>query len=113
MCRGLIVISPFSAADAKGLLKAAIRDPNPVVFLEHELLYGDTMDVPDMLTISILPIGKAKVVREGDRRHDQLRYSRGVMFALWRQLNMLAEQDGVSAEVVDLRTLRPLDTLPR
>ncbi|MCB2113023.1 MAG: pyruvate dehydrogenase complex E1 component subunit beta [Parvularculaceae bacterium] len=103
---GLIVISPFSAADAKGLLKAAIRDPNPVVFLEHELLYGDTMDVPEV-DDWIVPIGKAKIAREGSDV-TIVSYSRGVKFAL-EAAARLAEE-GVSAEVVDLRTLRPMDT---
>ncbi|HNR78537.1 MAG TPA: pyruvate dehydrogenase complex E1 component subunit beta, partial [Parvularculaceae bacterium] len=103
---GLIVISPYSAADAKGLLKAAIRDPNPVVFLEHELLYGDTMDVP-AVDDWIIPIGKAKVAREGTDV-TIVSYSRGVKFAL-EAAAKLAEE-GVSAEVIDLRTLRPMDT---
>ena len=103
---GLIVIAPYSAMDAKGLLKAAIRDPNPVVFLEHELLYGDKGEVPDMDDF-VLPIGKAKVVREGTDVTISS-HSRGVMFAL-SAAEMLAEQ-GISAEVIDLRTLRPLDT---
>ena len=102
---GLIVISPYSAADAKGLLKAAIRDPNPVVFLEHELLYGDTMDVP-AVDDWVVPIGKAKVARVGTDV-TICSYSRGVKFAL-EAADALAE-DGISAEVVDLRTLRPLD----
>ncbi|WP_425408879.1 pyruvate dehydrogenase complex E1 component subunit beta [Hyphococcus sp.] len=102
---GLIVISPYSASDAKGLLKAAIRDPNPVVFLEHELLYGDTMDVPDV-DDWVLPIGKAKVAREG-ADVTIVSYSRGVKFALEAAEKLVGE--GVSAEVVDLRTLRPLD----
>ncbi len=102
---GLIVISPYSASDAKGLLKAAIRDPNPVVFLEHELLYGDKMDVPDVEDW-VLPIGKAKVVREGSDV-TIVSYSRGVKFSL-EAAEMLAGE-GVSAEVVDLRTLRPMD----
>jgi len=102
---GLIVISPYSAADAKGLLKAAIRDPNPVVFLEHELLYGDTMDVPDVEDW-VLPIGKAKVVREGTDV-TIVSYSRGVKFSLEAAEALAGE--GVSAEVIDLRTLRPLD----
>ncbi len=102
---GLIVISPYSAADAKGLLKAAIRDPNPVVFLEHELLYGDVMDVPDVEDW-VVPIGKAKIVREGTDV-TIVSYSRGVKFSL-EAAEKLAEE-GVSAEVVDLRTLRPLD----
>ncbi|MEM9494433.1 MAG: pyruvate dehydrogenase complex E1 component subunit beta [Pseudomonadota bacterium] len=102
---GLIVISPYSAADAKGLLKAAIRNPNPVVFLEHELLYGDAMDVP-AVDDWVLPIGKAKVAREGTDV-SVVSYSRGVKFAL-EAAEMLAG-DGVSVEVVDLRTLRPMD----
>jgi pyruvate dehydrogenase E1 component beta subunit len=103
---GLIVISPYTAADAKGLLKAAIRNPNPVVFLEHELLYGDTMDVPK-LDDFVLPIGKAKVRREGTDV-TIVSYSRGVKFALEAAAKL--ESEGVSAEVVDLRTLRPMDT---
>ncbi|MEM9263544.1 MAG: pyruvate dehydrogenase complex E1 component subunit beta [Pseudomonadota bacterium] len=102
---GLIVIAPYSAADAKGLLKAAIRDPNPVVFLEHELLYGDVMDVPDVEDW-LVPIGKAKVVREGTDATIAT-YSRGVKFALEAAERLAG--DGVSVEVVDLRTLRPLD----
>ncbi len=103
---GLIVIAPYSAADAKGLLKAAIRDPNPVVFLEHELLYGDTMDVPK-LDDYVLPIGKAKIAREGTDV-TIVSYSRGVKFALEAAAKL--EADGISAEVVDLRTLRSMDT---
>ncbi len=103
---GLIVIAPYSAADAKGLLKAAIRDPNPVVFLEHELLYGDTMDVPKV-DDWVLPIGKAKVARAGTDV-TIVSYSRGVKFALEAAGKLEAE--GVSAEVIDLRTLRPMDT---
>ena len=102
---GLIVISPYSASDAKGLLKAAIRDPNPVVFLEHELLYGDAMDVPD-IEDWVLPIGKAKIARAGTDV-TIVSYSRGVKFSL-EAAEMLAD-DGVSAEVIDLRTLRPMD----
>ncbi len=102
---GLIVISPYSAADAKGLLKAAIRNPNPVVFLEHELLYGDTMDVPDVEDW-VLPIGKAKIQREGSDV-TIVSYSRGVKFALEAAETLAGE--GISAEVVDLRTLRPMD----
>ncbi len=102
---GLVVISPYSASDAKGLLKAAIRDPNPVVFLEHELLYGDKMDVPDVEDW-IVPIGRAKVAREGTDV-TLVSYSRGVKFALEAAETLAGE--GVSAEVVDLRTLRPMD----
>ena len=103
---GLIVIAPYSAADAKGLLKAAIRDPNPVVFLEHELLYGDTMEVPKV-DDWVLPIGKAKVQREGTDV-TIVSYSRGVKFSL--EAAAMLEAEGISAEVIDLRTLRPLDT---
>jgi len=103
---GLIVIAPYSAADAKGLLKAAIRDPNPVVFLEHELLYGDTMDVPKV-DDWLIPIGKAKIARAGTDV-TIVSYSRGVKFALEAAGKLEAE--GISAEVVDLRTLRPMDT---
>ena len=103
---GLIVIAPYSAADAKGLMKAAIRNPNPVCFLEHELLYGDVGDVPEMDDF-VLPIGKAKIVRAGTDVTISS-HSRGVMFAL-SAADLLAEE-GISCEVVDLRTLRPLDT---
>ncbi|MEO0850287.1 MAG: pyruvate dehydrogenase complex E1 component subunit beta, partial [Pseudomonadota bacterium] len=102
---GLIVISPYSAADAKGLLKAAIRDPNPVVFLEHELLYGDTMEIPDA-DDWVLPIGKARVAREGSDV-TLVSYSRGVKFSLEAAETLAG--DGISAEVVDLRTIRPMD----
>jgi len=103
---GLKVIAPYDAADAKGLLKAAIRDPNPVVFLEHELMYGETFDVPDMEDW-VLPIGKAKIRREGSDVTITA-HSRMVGFAL-KAAEELAEQ-GIEAEVIDLRTLRPLDT---
>ena len=103
---GLKVIAPYDAADAKGLLKAAIRDPNPVVFLEHELLYGESFDVPEV-DDWIVPIGKAKVKREGTDV-TLVAHSRMVGFAL-KAAEELAEA-GISAEVIDLRTLRPLDT---
>ena len=103
---GLKVIAPYDAADAKGLLKAAIRDPNPVVFLEHELIYGESFDVPDMEDW-VLPIGKAKVRREG-KDVTITAHSRMVGFAL-EAAEKLAEE-GIEAEVIDLRTLRPLDT---
>lgn len=103
---GLKVIAPYDAADAKGLLKAAIRDPNPVVFLEHELLYGQSFPVPDVDDY-ILPIGKAAVKREGTDV-TLVAHSRMVGFAL-QAAERLAEE-GISAEVIDLRTLRPLDT---
>ncbi len=103
---GLKVIAPYDAADAKGLLKAAIRDPNPVVFLEHELLYGQSFPVPD-LDDFVLPIGKALVRRQGTDV-TLVAHSRMVGFALQAAERLAA--DGISAEVIDLRTLRPLDT---
>jgi pyruvate dehydrogenase E1 component beta subunit len=102
---GLIVIAPYSAADAKGLLKAAIRSEDPVVFLENELLYGQSFDVPK-LDDYVLPIGKAAVVREG-RDVTLVSYSIGVGVAV-DAAAQLAEE-GIEAEVIDLRTLRPLD----
>ena len=102
---GLKVIAPYDAADAKGLLKAAIRDPNPVVFLEHEMLYGTEFDVPDVEDY-IVPIGKAKVRREG-KDVTITCHARMVGFAL-QAAEKLAEE-GIEAEVIDLRTLRPLD----
>jgi len=102
---GLKVIAPYDAADAKGLLKAAIRDPNPIIFLEHEMLYGHEFDVPEGVDW-VLPIGKAKVRREGDGV-TLVAYSRMVGFAL-EAAEELAK-DGIQAEVVDLRTIRPLD----
>jgi pyruvate dehydrogenase E1 component beta subunit len=103
---GLKVIAPYDAADAKGLLKAAIRDPNPVVFLEHEMMYGLEFDVPEVEDY-VLPIGKAKVRREG-KDVTITAHSRMVGFAL-QAAEKLAEE-GIECEVVDLRTLRPLDT---
>lgn len=102
---GLKVVAPWSAADAKGLLKAAIRDPNPVVFLEHELMYGKTFKVPD-LDDYVLPIGKARVIRPGTDV-TLVSYSRGVEFAL-EAADILAGE-GIDAEIIDLRTIRPLD----
>jgi len=102
---GLVVIAPYSAADAKGLLKAAIRSEDPVVFLENELLYGQSFDVPK-LDDYVLPIGKARVAREG-KDVTLVSYSIGVGVAL-EAATELAEQ-GIDAEVIDLRTLRPLD----
>jgi pyruvate dehydrogenase E1 component beta subunit len=102
---GLIVIAPYSAADAKGLLKAAIRCPDPVVFLENELLYGQSFDVPE--GDHVVPIGKASIVRAGS--HVTLvSYSIGVGVCLAAAETLAAE--GIEAEIVDLRTLRPLDT---
>ena len=102
---GLKVVAPYDAADAKGLLKAAIRDPNPVVFLEHEMMYGLEFDVPEVEDY-VLPIGKAKVRREG-KDVTITAHSRMVGFAL-QAAEKLAEE-GIEAEVIDLRTLRPLD----
>jgi pyruvate dehydrogenase E1 component beta subunit len=104
-CPGLKVIAPYSAADAKGLLKAAIRDSNPVVFLENEILYGQTFEVPK-LDDFVLPIGRAKVLREGADVTI-------VAFGLMVERALLAAdalaEAGVQAEVIDLRTIRPLD----
>ncbi len=102
---GLKVIAPSTAADAKGLLKAAIRDPNPVVFLENEILYGLTSLVPKV-DDWLIPIGKAKVARVG-RAVTIVSWSRGVMYAL--EAAKALEAEGIDAEVIDLRTLRPLD----
>jgi len=102
---GLIVISPYDAADSKGLLKAAIRCEDPVVFLENELLYGRSFDVPEVEDY-VLPIGKARTVREGSDV-TIVSYSIGVGLAL-EAAEVLA-QEGIEAEVIDLRTLRPLD----
>ncbi|MCA1197542.1 pyruvate dehydrogenase complex E1 component subunit beta [Sphingomonas sp. R647] len=103
---GLIVIAPYDAADAKGLLKAAIRSEDPVVFLENELMYGRSFDVPK-LDDWVLPIGKARIVREG-KDVTLVSYSIGVGVALEAAEKLAAE--GIEAEVIDLRTLRPLDT---
>ncbi len=103
---GLKVIAPYSAADHKGLLKAAIRDPNPVIFLENEILYGHTGPVPK-LDDHVLPIGKARIARTG--QHVTLvSWSNGMTYAL-KAADELAKE-GIEAEVVDLRTLRPMDT---
>ena len=102
---GLKVVAPYDAADAKGLLKAAIRDPNPVVFLEHEIMYGVEFDVPEGIDW-VVPIGKAKVRRTGTDV-TLTAHSRMVGFALEAAEVLAAE--GISAEVVDLRTIRPLD----
>ncbi len=102
---GLIVICPYSAADAKGLLKAAIRSDDPVVFLENELLYGQHFDVPQ-LDDYVLPIGKARIVRPG-KDVTIVSYSIGVGVALEAAQELMGQ--GINAEVIDLRTLRPLD----
>ncbi len=102
---GLIVIAPYDAADAKGLMKAAIRCEDPVVFLENELVYGRSFDVPDMDDY-VLPIGKARIMREGSDV-TIVSYSIGVGLALDAAEELAGE--GIDAEVIDLRTLRPLD----
>ena len=102
---GLVVIAPYSAADCKGLLKAAIRSEDPVVFLENELLYGQSFDVPK-IDDYVLPIGKAKVVRPG-KDVTIVSYSIGVGVSLEAAEQLAGE--GIDAEVIDLRTLRPLD----
>jgi len=103
---GLVVIAPYDAADAKGLLKAAIQSPDPVVFLENELLYGRSFDVPELEDYT-LPIGKARIIREGSDV-TIVSYSIGVGLALEAADSLAGE--GIEAEVIDLRTLRPLDT---
>jgi pyruvate dehydrogenase E1 component beta subunit len=103
---GLKVVAPYSASDAKGLLKSAIRDPNPVVFLEHEILYGHSFDVPEDPEF-IVPIGRAKIMRAGkDVTITAFSFMVGQALAAAERL---AEQ-GIEAEVINLRTIRPLDT---
>jgi pyruvate dehydrogenase E1 component beta subunit len=102
---GLKVVAPYSGADFKGLLKSAIRDPNPVIFLEHELVYGESFAVPEDPEF-LVPIGKARVARAGDNV-TIVAFSRMVKLAL--QAAEELEKAGVSAEVIDLRSLRPLD----
>jgi pyruvate dehydrogenase E1 component beta subunit len=104
-CPGLKVICPYSAADAKGLLKAAIRDPNPVIFLENEVLYGQTFEVPKMDDF-VLPIGKAKIVRSGT---DVTITSFSLMMSRVLEAAEALAEEGISAEVIDLRSIRPLD----
>ncbi|HWM82790.1 MAG TPA: pyruvate dehydrogenase complex E1 component subunit beta [Pseudolabrys sp.] len=103
---GLKVVTPSNAADAKGLLKAAIRDPNPVIFLENEILYGHSSPVPK-LPDYVLPIGKARIARAGSDV-TIISWSMGMVYAL-KAAEELAK-DGIEAEVIDLRTLRPMDT---
>ena len=103
---GLKVVQPYSAADAKGLLKSAIRDPNPVIFLENEILYGQSFEVPDLPDYTV-PLGKARVWREGNDI-TLVSFGIGMKYAL-QAADQLTEM-GVSVEVVDLRCLRPLDT---
>ena len=105
-CPGLIVIAPWTAADAKGLLKSAIRDPNPVIFLENEILYGRSGEVPKDGD-HLVPIGKARVVRKG--AHVTITsFSRQMETAMAAAESLAIE--GIEAEVIDLRTIRPLDT---
>jgi len=104
-CPGLKVLAPWSAADAKGLLKAAIRDPNPVIFLENEILYGQTFDVPEDPDF-VIPIGKAKIEREG-ADVTIVAYSRMVGVALEAAEGLKGQ--GIEAEVINLRSIRPLD----
>ncbi len=103
---GLKVVQPYSAADAKGLLKTAIRDPNPVIFLENEILYGRSFEVPDMDDFTI-PFGKAKIWREGT---DVTLVSFGIGMTHTLDAADKLAKEGISAEVIDLRTLRPIDT---
>ena len=103
---GLKVVMPYSAADYKGLMKTAIRDPNPVIFLENEILYGRAFDVPEIDDLTI-PFGKARTWRKGDDV-TIVSFGIGMQYAL-EAAEKLAE-DGISAEVIDLRTLRPMDT---
>jgi pyruvate dehydrogenase E1 component beta subunit len=102
---GLKVVSPWSAADAKGLLKSAIRDPNPVIFLENEVLYGQSGPVPDDPDFTV-PLGKAKIVRPGK---DVTIVAFSIMVGKALQAAEALAKDGIEAEVIDLRTIRPLD----
>jgi pyruvate dehydrogenase E1 component beta subunit len=103
---GLKVLAPYSAADAKGLLKSAIRDPNPVIFLENEILYGQSFEVPKS-DDWIVPIGKAKVVRPGG---DVTIAAFSIMVGKALQAAEALAEQGIEAEVIDLRSLRPLDS---
>lgn len=105
-CPGLKVVSPYSAADAKGLLKSAIRDPNPVLVLENEMLYGNSFEVP-VSDDWIVPIGSAKVVREGT---DVTLVAFSIMVGKALEAADALAAEGISAEVIDLRSIRPLDT---
>jgi len=103
---GLKVVMPYTAADAKGLLKSAIRDQNPVVFLENEILYGRSFEVPDVADFTV-PIGKARIAREGS---DVTIVSFGIGMTYALEAAERLAGDGISAEVLDLRTIRPMDT---
>jgi pyruvate dehydrogenase E1 component beta subunit len=104
-CPGLKVVAPYSAADAKGLLKAAIRDPNPVIFLENEILYGHSFEVPK-LNDFVLPIGRARVLREGS---DVTIVAFSLMVERALEAAAALAEAGIEADVIDLRTIRPLD----
>src|SRR3546814_9309497 len=97
--------SPWSAADAKGLLKSAIRDPNPVIFLENEILYGQSFEVPDSEDW-LVPIGKAKVLRQGT---DVTLVAHSIMVGKTLEAAEKLVEEGIEAEVIDLRTIRPFD----
>ena len=103
---GLKVVQPYSASDAKGLLKSAIRDPNPVIVLENEILYGRSFEVPDLEDWTV-PIGKARIWREGE---DVTIVSFGIGMTYALAAAEALESEGISAEVIDLRTIRPMDT---
>ena len=103
---GLKVIAPYTAADYKGLLKSAIRDPNPIIFLENEILYGQSFPVPQMDDFTV-PIGKAKIHRQGSDV-TIVSFAIGMTYAL-KAAQALSEQ-GIEAEVIDLRTIRPMDS---
>ena len=103
---GLKVVSPYTASDAKGLLKSAIRDANPVIFLENEILYGQSFPVPKLDDFTV-PIGKARIHREG-KDVTIVSFSIGMTYALKAAQEL--EKEGIQAEVIDLRTIRPLDT---
>jgi pyruvate dehydrogenase E1 component beta subunit len=102
---GLKVIAPYTAADFKGLLKSAIRDPNPIVFLENEILYGQQFEVP-RLDDFVVPIGKARIARAG-KDVTLVAWSIGMTYAI-KAADQLAK-DGIEAEIIDLRTIRPMD----
>lgn len=108
-CPGLKVVTPYSAEDAKGLLKSAIRDPDPVMFLENEILYGEKFEMSALAQSKdfLVPIGKAKVERIGDQV-TLVAYSRAVTTAL-EAADVLGHQYGIQAEVINLRTIRPMD----
>ncbi|MEO1689115.1 MAG: transketolase C-terminal domain-containing protein, partial [Pseudomonadota bacterium] len=103
---GLKVVQPYSAADAKGLMKSAIRDPNPVLVLENEILYGRSFDVPQIDDLTV-PIGKARIWREGT---DVTLVSFGIGMTYVLEAAEALAADGISAEVIDLRSIRPMDT---